>query len=196
MSGWQVVESFGIAPQVGGEPLNGSPQGSAVTSPPKWDQHPLTALGTSQPGSWGLDRLALRQHQSRGGWFLIHSVWATDPQFPGPEGEPQPRSPGLLASLPSHVLVPYGKLRLEKALGFLSSPCPGCRRGVRASVLPGLRLGRRDIHSGVRVSKLQAHVPLSDSAQKGVCLSALAIGGRAQTTPFPLCQYEETQERT
>lgn len=80
LSGWQVMESFGIAPQMGGEPLKGSPQGSAVTSPAKWDQDPVTALGASQPGGWGLDRLALRQCQNREGWVLIHGVWATSSQ--------------------------------------------------------------------------------------------------------------------
>ena len=107
VSGWKAVESFGIASQVDGEPLKGSPQGSGGT-PPKRDQDRVTALGTSQPGDWGLDCLALRQYQSREGWVLIHGVWAMDPQFLGPEDEPQPRSPGHLASLPSHALVPMG----------------------------------------------------------------------------------------
>lgn len=186
LSGWQAVDSFGIAPQVGGEPLKGSPQGSAVTFPPKWDQDPVTALGPSQPGGWGLDRLALRQHQSREGWVLIHGVWATDPQFPGPEDEPQPRRPGRLASLLSPVLVPYGKLRLEKALGFLNSLCPGCCRRVRASILPGLRLGRRDTHSGVRVSKLQAHVPFQTLLEKGYVSQCLSYRRTCSDRPhFP-----------
>lgn len=118
-------------------------------------------------------------------------------QFPGPEDEPQPRQPGRLASLPSHVLVPYGKLRLEKALGFLSSPCPGCCRRVRGSVLPGLRLGRRDIHSGAGVSKLQAHVPFQTLLKKRCVSQCLSYRRTCSDHPhFPLCQYKEAQERT
>ena len=106
-----------------------------------FDQGSYTAEKDEDPWAlpgwdWGLDHLELRQYQSREGWVLIHGVWATDPQFLGPEDEPQPRSPVHLASLLSHALVPYGKLRLEKALGFLSSPRPGCCRRVRASILP------------------------------------------------------------
>lgn len=79
---------------------------------------------------------------------------------------PDPRD-GALASEarpcgfpPSPVPVPRGKLRLEKALDFLSSPSWGCCGKGRASVLmehqppSGPRVGRCATHSGISVSEL------------------------------------------
>lgn len=128
-------KALGLHPRRVGSHSRG-PHRAVVGPPPHEGPGPCHCPGHFTTWDWGLDPLALRQYQSREGWVLIHGVWATDPQFLGPEDEPQPRSPVHLASLLSHALVPYGKLRLEKALGFLSSPRPGCCRRVRASILP------------------------------------------------------------
>lgn len=85
VSGWEAVESFEIASQAGREPLKGSPQGSGVI--PQVGPGPCHCPGhLTTWGLWALNCLALRQYQSREGWVLIHGVWATDSQFPGPRG--------------------------------------------------------------------------------------------------------------
>ena len=85
VSGWEAVESFGIASQVDGEPLKGSPQGSGGT-PPQEGPGPchcpghLTTWGLGA-GLSGTETISEKRRVGSDTWCVGHG-----PPVPGPRG--------------------------------------------------------------------------------------------------------------